>query len=118
MTDLSRGARVRRGGRRPGWVLLKGGHLSGQDSTDLLFDGNTVTELPAARIDTRNTHGTGCTLSSAIAALLPRCDVAEAVRRAKAYLTGAIGASSRLAVGSGHGPVHHFHALWQKDQMP
>ena len=73
----------------PEWVLLKGGHLTGQDSTDLLFDGETITELPGRRIETRNTHGTGCTLSAAIAALLPRFDMVEAVRRAKAYLTGA-----------------------------
>jgi hydroxymethylpyrimidine/phosphomethylpyrimidine kinase len=99
----------------PQWVLLKGGHLAGDISTDLLFDGTTVTELPAQRIDTRNTHGTGCTLSAAIAALLPHHEMVEAVRRAKAYLTAAIAASSSLAVGSGHGPVHHFHALWPED---
>ena len=98
----------------PEWVLLKGGHLTGQDSTDLLFDGETITELPGRRIETRNTHGTGCTLSAAIAALLPRFDMVEAVRRAKAYLTAAIAASDRLTVGSGHGPVHHFHALWTR----
>src|SRR5690242_6177935 len=95
----------------PEWVLLKGGHLTGDDSTDLLFDGRTTTELPGRRIDTRNTHGTGCTLSAAIAALLPRFEMVEAVRRAKVYLTDAIAASDRLTVGSGHGPVHHFHAL-------
>jgi hydroxymethylpyrimidine/phosphomethylpyrimidine kinase len=94
------------------WVLLKGGHLTGEHSPDLLFDGTTITELSARRIDTRNTHGTGCTLSSAIAALLPRFDVVEAARRAKVFLTNAIAASDRLTVGSGHGPVHHFHALW------
>jgi hydroxymethylpyrimidine/phosphomethylpyrimidine kinase len=99
----------------PRWVLLKGGHLSGEHSTDLLFDGSAVTELPSRRIDTRNTHGTGCTLSSSIAALLPRYEMVEAVRRAKAYLTDAIAASDRLSVGSGYGPVHHFHALWSKD---
>src|SRR5579883_3379161 len=71
------------------WVLLKGGHLTGDDSTDLLFDGTTVTELPGRRIATRNTHGTGCTLSASIAALLPRFDMVEAVRRAKAYLADA-----------------------------
>lgn len=98
-----------------GWVLLKAGHLPGDDRTDLLFDGDTVIELPGRRIDTRNTHGTGCTLSSAIAALLPRYPVPEAARRAKAYLTGALAASHDLSVGSGHGPVQHFHALWPKD---
>jgi hydroxymethylpyrimidine/phosphomethylpyrimidine kinase len=102
----------------PKWVLLKGGHLSSEVSTDLLFDGTTVTDLPARRIATQNTHGTGCTLSSAIAALLPRFDMVVAARRAKAYLTDAIAASAQLSVGNGHGPVHHFHAIWQKDQTP
>jgi hydroxymethylpyrimidine/phosphomethylpyrimidine kinase len=97
------------------FVLLKGGHLAGSDSTDLLFDGQTITELPDRRVDTRNTHGTGCTLSAAIAALLPRFGMVEATRRAKAYLTAALTASDRLTVGSGHGPVHHFHALWTED---
>ena len=97
------------------YVLLKGGHLAGNDSTDLLFDGKTITELPGRRIETRNTHGTGCTLSAAIAALLPRFGMVEAARRAKAYLTAALAASDRLTVGGGHGPVHHFHALWTED---
>jgi hydroxymethylpyrimidine/phosphomethylpyrimidine kinase len=99
------------------FVLLKGGHLAGDDSTDLLFDGVTMTELPAHRIVTRNTHGTGCTLSAAIAALLPRLDMVEAARQAKAYLTAALVASDRLTVGGGHGPVHHFHALWKQDSI-
>ncbi|HWS12243.1 MAG TPA: bifunctional hydroxymethylpyrimidine kinase/phosphomethylpyrimidine kinase, partial [Rhodocyclaceae bacterium] len=96
--------------------LLKGGHLPGDEALDLLFDGDRMYELAAPRIDTKNTHGTGCTLSSAIAALLPqRPDVAAAVRDAKQYLTRAIAAAHRLDVGSGHGPVHHFHALWRTD---
>ena len=95
------------------WVLLKGGHLEGSDdSTDLLFGPQGTTALPAPRIATTNDHGTGCTLSSAIAALLPAHGVEEAVRRAKTYLHGALAASDRLDVGQGHGPVHHFHALW------
>src|SRR6185437_9748246 len=94
------------------WVLLKGGHLTGTDSPDLLFDGDTITELPGRRIETPNSHGTGCTLSAAIAALLPAVGMIDATRRAKAYLTDALAASHRLTVGSGHGPVHHFHALW------
>jgi len=95
------------------WVLLKGGHLPGDEALDLLFDGDRMFELSAPRIDTKNTHGTGCTLSSAIAALLPqRPDVAAAVRDAKQYLTRAIDAADRLHVGSGHGPVHHFHRWW------
>jgi hydroxymethylpyrimidine/phosphomethylpyrimidine kinase len=97
-------------------VYLKGGHLGGDESPDLLYDGETTVELTAARVHTANTHGTGCTLSSAIAALLPqRSDVRRAVEDAKAYLTAAIAASGRLRVGSGHGPVHHFHRLWPSD---
>ncbi len=99
------------------WVLLKGGHLPGSELVDLLFDGDRMIELPARRIESKNTHGTGCTLSSAIAALLPQragalSGVEAAVREARAYLLRAIAASSTLAVGHGHGPVHHFHALW------
>jgi hydroxymethylpyrimidine/phosphomethylpyrimidine kinase len=101
------------GGNR--WVMLKGGHLPASDAIDLLHDGDKMIELPAKRIDTKNTHGTGCTLSSAIAALLPQYDnVPDAVRRAKDYLTEAIRRSGGLDVGKGHGPVHHFHALWGK----
>jgi hydroxymethylpyrimidine/phosphomethylpyrimidine kinase len=97
------------------WVYLKGGHLPGGDATDLLFDGDRMLELTAPRIDTRNTHGTGCTLSAALAALLPQStDVPAAARRAKAYLGAAIAAADGLGIGHGHGPVHHFHALWRK----
>ena len=97
----------------PRSVMLKGGHLSGGESPDLLYDGERLIELPSLRIDTKNTHGTGCTLSSAIAALIPqRREIAAAVADAKAYVTAAIAHSGALAVGSGHGPVHHFHALW------
>ena len=97
----------------PRHVLLKGGHLSSATSPDVLFDGADFTVLDAPRIDTRNTHGTGCTLSAAIAALLPVSpDLPSAVRMAKGYLTGALIASERLSVGRGHGPVHHFFDLW------
>lgn len=100
------------------WVLLKGGHLPGNDIVDLLFDGDRMLELSGNRIDTKNTHGTGCSLSAAIAALLPQCTdqacpVETAVRRARLWLQQAIVHSDALHVGSGHGPVHHFHALWQ-----
>ncbi|CFN79343.1 phosphomethylpyrimidine kinase [Bordetella pertussis] len=95
------------------WVMVKGGHLPGNETIDLLHDGDRMIELPGHRIETPNTHGTGCTLSAALAALLPQCpDVPEAARRAKAYLTEAIRQADRLQVGSGHGPVHHFHAWW------
>jgi hydroxymethylpyrimidine/phosphomethylpyrimidine kinase len=94
------------------WVLLKGGHLPG-DAIDLLHDGDAMIELPERRIETKNTHGTGCTLSAAIAALAPQCaDMPTAVREAKAYLTEAIRRSGDLTVGLGHGPVSHFHRWW------
>jgi hydroxymethylpyrimidine/phosphomethylpyrimidine kinase len=95
-------------------VLVKGGHGTGDTLVDLLYNGNRFIELPAERIRTKNTHGTGCTLSSAIAALLPqRPTVEAAVRDAREYVLGAIRAADRLDVGSGHGPLHHFHSLWR-----
>lgn len=94
------------------WVLLKGGHLPGEP-VDLLHDGDRMIELPAPRIQTKNTHGTGCSLSAAIAALLPRrASVPEAVGEAKRWLTQAIAHAGGLRVGEGHGPVHHFWKLW------
>ncbi len=97
----------------PKSVLIKGGHGSGPESVDLLVEPTACTRLPAARIATQNTHGTGCTLSSAIAAGLAKgLGLAEAVGAAKAYVTAAIAASGRIQIGSGHGPVHHFHAWW------
>jgi hydroxymethylpyrimidine/phosphomethylpyrimidine kinase len=99
---------------RHAWVLLKGGHLQG-DAIDLLHDGDAMIELPAHRIETKNTHGTGCSLSAAIAALLPvRGSVPEAVADAKRWLTEAIRRSGELSVGRGHGPVHHFHNVWPR----
>ena len=95
------------------WVLLKGGHLPAGDATDLLFNGDRMIELSQPRVATKNTHGTGCTLSSALAALLPqRDDVPSAAKDAKAYLTQALRRAGELEVGEGYGPVHHFHALW------
>jgi hydroxymethylpyrimidine/phosphomethylpyrimidine kinase len=97
----------------PRAVLIKGGHDTGPESVDLLVERTRVTKLAATRVDTKDTHGTGCTLSSAVAAGLAQgLDLMAAVREAKDYVTAAIGAADRLAVGSGHGPVHHFHALW------
>jgi hydroxymethylpyrimidine/phosphomethylpyrimidine kinase len=96
------------------WVYLKGGHLPGDDAFDLLTDGDRMIELNEPRVATKSTHGTGCTLSAALAALLPQTrDVPEAARLAKAYLTEALRNADQLSVGSGHGPVHHFHSLWQ-----
>ena len=101
------------------WVLLKGGHLPG-NPVDLLFDGDRMIQLDGPRIDTANLHGTGCTLSAALAALIPQsADMPAAARAARDYLTGALAASSQLTVGRrvdgrGHGPVHHFHRLWSR----
>jgi len=93
----------------PRAVLVKGGHLRG-DPVDVYFDGERDEEITASRIETRNTHGTGCTLSAAIAARLALGEGAlSAVRGAKAYVTEAIRGS--YAVGSGHGPVDHLHPL-------
>lgn len=95
------------------WVFLKGGHLPGDDTIDLLHDGDRMIELPGRRIHTKNTHGTGCTLAAAMTALLPVCNNApEAAERAKAYLVAAIARSGDLQIGQGHGPVHHFHHWW------
>ena len=105
-------------------VLLKGGHLDGDDlATDFLIGPQgTIHELSARRVRTRNTHGTGCTLSSAIAVLRPgAANWLSAVRGAKKYLTAAIGAADQLVIGgtgtspgpaAGHGPVHHFAGIW------
>jgi hydroxymethylpyrimidine/phosphomethylpyrimidine kinase len=90
----------------PRWALIKGGHLPGPEAVDLLFDGEEQVWLEAARIDTPHTHGTGCTLSSAIAANLALgLDVVTAVREAKAYLTGAI--AGGFPLGKGIGPTDH-----------
>lgn len=100
-----------------GGVLVKGGHLGGTESLDIYVehaaDKPVVTEFTAPRVATRNTHGTGCTLSSAIAALQPqRPTWADAIRDAKAYLTGALEHADELDIGHGHGPVHHFWRMW------
>lgn len=93
-------------------ILIKGGHGHGPESTDYLIDKNSVVRLAAPRIATGNTHGTGCSLSSAIAAELAKGNGLEAaVRAAKAYVSAAIAAADRLDVGHGHGPIHHFHAF-------
>jgi hydroxymethylpyrimidine/phosphomethylpyrimidine kinase len=96
-------------------VLIKGGHASGPESVDFLVEATATARLSAERIPTANTHGTGCTLSSAIAAGLAKgLDLAEAVHEAKAYVTAAIAAAGRLKVGGGQGPLHHFHAFWRE----
>jgi hydroxymethylpyrimidine/phosphomethylpyrimidine kinase len=94
-------------------VLIKGGHGQGGESIDYLFGGNGTIALSAPRVATRNTHGTGCSLSSAIAAGLAKGeDIETAVRSAKAWISAAIAAADRLGVGHGHGPVHHFHRFY------
>jgi hydroxymethylpyrimidine/phosphomethylpyrimidine kinase len=98
----------------PRHVLLKGGHLAGVDSPDYLLTPDRGHWLEAPRLATQNTHGTGCTLSSALAAQLAITgNVLVAARRAKGYIAGAIAQADRLRVGSGHGPTHHFHVLEQ-----
>lgn len=93
-------------------VIVKGGHLTG-DAIDVVYDGKNFSHLKGTRIETKNTHGTGCTFSSAIAALLARgYTVAEAARLAKEYINGAIEHSFEL--GRGVGPTNHFYNLYQK----
>lgn len=112
MPDAARGL-IRLGAQA---VLLKGGHLDDEQSPDVLVvrHSEDAIILEAPRIKTLNTHGTGCTLSSAIAACLAKgLDIEEAVRRAKAYLTQALATGANYRLGHGHGPVHHFHEYWE-----
>ncbi len=97
----------------PGAVLIKGGHGGGTESVDLLVEADGTARFAAPRVATKNTHGTGCTLASAVAAGLAKgLSLNAAVREAKAYVTAAIAAADRLAVGTGGGPVHHFYDRW------
>jgi hydroxymethylpyrimidine/phosphomethylpyrimidine kinase len=100
------------------WVYLKGGHLPSTGDglcTDLLHNGDVMIALKSPRINTQNTHGTGCALSSAIAALLPqRSNAIEAAQAAHGWLAQAIAHSDTLSVGTGHGPVHHLHGLQRR----
>jgi hydroxymethylpyrimidine/phosphomethylpyrimidine kinase len=94
-------------------VLIKGGHGQGSESIDYLIDAERTIALAAPRIATKNTHGTGCSLSSAIAAGLARGDDMEAaVLNAKAWISAAIAAADKFTVGHGHGPIHHFHKFY------
>jgi hydroxymethylpyrimidine/phosphomethylpyrimidine kinase len=115
MTDLAR--RIHQFG--PEWVLIKGGHLPGVESPvdgverdvvdDVLFDGDQVTVLTAPRVDTANTHGTGCSLSAAIVAYLARgFDVPTATSSAKEYVCAALIGGAGWHLGRGHGPLDHF----------
>jgi hydroxymethylpyrimidine/phosphomethylpyrimidine kinase len=97
----------------PRSVVLKGGHAGGAYSEDLYFDGENWMRLPARRIATENTHGTGCTFASAIAAELAKgAELPRAVAAAKSYVTDAIQRASEWKLGRGNGPLHHFHASW------
>jgi len=114
IADMEEAAR-RIHGYGPRYVLVKGGHRS-DDAADLLYDGNKMLWFTAKRIDTKNTHGTGCTFSSAIAANLALGKpVYQAVKAAKAYVTMAIG--NALPIGKGFGPTHHFYDLY-KNGLP
>ncbi|AFJ46531.1 hydroxymethylpyrimidine/phosphomethylpyrimidine kinase [Shimwellia blattae DSM 4481 = NBRC 105725] len=97
-----------------GAVLMKGGHLlDDPQSPDWLFTGDEVMRFTAPRVVTKNTHGTGCTLSAALAALRPRhSNWGETVAEAKRWLSAALAQADSLEVGHGNGPVHHFHQWW------
>ena len=94
-------------------VLIKGGHAPWPEAVDLLVTPSAAARLTAEKVETENTHGTGCTLSAAIAAGLAKGHrLAEAVADAKSYVTQAIAAADELEIGKGNGPTHHFHAWW------
>ena len=98
-------------------VLLKAGHLTGNDLTDIFYNAEdgSVLELNSERVYTNNTHGTGCTLSSAVASFLALgISLNDAVRHAKDYIDQAIISGARYTLGKGHGPVHHFHKYWKQ----
>lgn len=97
-------------------VLLKGGHFQSKELKDYLYDisNKKIIILPNSKIDTLNTHGTGCSLSSAIASFLAHgLNLKEAVIRAKNYLINAIAFGSKYKIGHGHGPIHHFYNFWE-----
>jgi len=108
---LAQGQRILARGAKA--VVMKGGHAEGETCRDWLVTSDHALHLDAPRIETRNTHGTGCTLSSAIAAELAKgADLELALTRAHAWLHGAIKAADQIDIGHGHGPVHHFHEVW------
>ncbi|HIW05738.1 MAG TPA: bifunctional hydroxymethylpyrimidine kinase/phosphomethylpyrimidine kinase [Candidatus Ignatzschineria merdigallinarum] len=96
----------------PKSVLMKGGHLDSEISPDFLITKEGVERFVSPRVQTKNTHGTGCTLSAAIAALYPTHGLVEGVRLAKEYIDGAIANADKLDVGKGIGPTHHFYRWW------
>ncbi|MFY0597095.1 MAG: bifunctional hydroxymethylpyrimidine kinase/phosphomethylpyrimidine kinase [Cognatishimia sp.] len=108
---LAQGQRILKSGAHA--VVMKGGHAVGETCRDWLITSDSTVHLDAPRIATRNTHGTGCTLSSAIAAELAKgADLEAALTRAHGWLHGAIKAADQIDIGHGHGPVHHFHEVW------
>jgi hydroxymethylpyrimidine/phosphomethylpyrimidine kinase len=108
-----RAERLREMGARA--VLLTGGESMAETALDIFVTDDGAQRIEAPRVMTENTHGTGCTLSSAIAAELAKGETLDkAVKIAKLYVTAAIIAADEIAVGKGRGPVHHFHALWEK----
>jgi hydroxymethylpyrimidine/phosphomethylpyrimidine kinase len=115
LEDMQRAARsLAQFGARS--ILIKGGHLEESKSTDLLYltEEDRFVTLEAERVDSRNNHGTGCTLSSAIAAHMAKGDrIEDAVRKAKTYIQNAIRAGAKYKIGHGHGPVHHFFEFWE-----
>jgi len=114
--DEMKAAAVALADKGPRAVLIKGGHLGQEGSPDVLYDrtDGSLEILEGQRVNTDNTHGTGCTLSSAIAAHLARgLSVKESVIHAKVYITAAIAAGAAYRLGHGHGPVHHYHAIWE-----
>ncbi len=97
-------------------VLLKAGHLTDNELIDIFYNAETgeTLELRSQRLETKNTHGTGCTLSSAIASFLAKGhDLNDAIRNAKNYINKAILEGAKYEIGKGHGPVHHFHQYWE-----
>ena len=97
-------------------VLLKAGHLTGDNLIDVLYDfeKSEYLDLASKRVKTKNTHGTGCSLSSALASFLARgFDISESVKRAKEFIAESIKAGGDYEIGQGHGPVHHFYQFWK-----
>jgi hydroxymethylpyrimidine/phosphomethylpyrimidine kinase len=93
---------------------MKGGHGTGRESIDILVTPKSSENFTAPRIATKNTHGTGCTLSSAITAELAKGhSLSDSIHAAKIYVTQALAASETLNIGKGSGPVHHFHRFWK-----
>ncbi len=96
-------------------VLVKGGHAEGRTSDDILFDGASYRLFSVPRVVTRNTRGTGCTLSSAIAAFCAQgFELGDAIGAAKTYLAGALTSADDLSAGHGPGPVNHFYDTWKR----